>query len=811
MKFLFAAIFLICIVFPTFSQPPILHTETYLREPGQTAREHPLDMERMKVEVSFDPPAGQVLGKVTHYFKVLQEKVDSIYFDAVKIRIVEAKLGGKPMRFTSTENGVTVYPDKPLRWDERDSITFVYKATPRRGIYFIGWNDPRDLLRKQIWTQGQGIDNRNWIPMYDDMNDKMITETVVIFNKDYEVLSNGTQLSAKENKDGTKTWHYRMTRPHSPYLVMIGIGKYAIDHRKTKAGVPVHLYYYPDHPEQLEPTYRYSTEAVDFVAGWTGVPYAWESYSQLPVADFIYGAMENTTATVFGDFFLNDQRGWIDRSYIGVNVHELTHQWFGDLVTAREGSHNWLQESFATFFPKLFTRKYFGEDAFEWNTRGEQNGLVAAGDADRYPIVHPKMGGARAYGGGSAVLGMMNYTFGEDAMRRVINNYTRHHAYQNVETNDLYQSFQDTLGLAPDWFFDQWLYRGGYPHYQVSWQDVIAGRKRETQITVEQIQHVDELTKYFKMPIVFEIHYEDGSSSSARQWIEKPKEIVSIPNPNMKTVTYVLFDPGSNIVKKVTFKKSFYELRAQIFGAKNMIDRYDALVALKNDSSTPWADKRRVLIDAFPRETFYAMKSEIITQLAQAQDSSKEAREIIRAGLHDPAVEVRMAMLNAFRFIPQDLLKDYEVLLKDSSYNIIAGALDKFFESNPAEMARYLDVTRNEIGPGKKVRIKWCEYAFMNGMREQLAEIIDYMSKSYEFTTRQNAIEAVKRLSIMDEGILANLIDAYLNPNNRLSSAAQAALAKFYEQPMYRGMMNFFQRMMPLEQWQRDMLSNVLK
>lgn len=807
MKFLLVGVLVVCSSLPLFSQP-ILHTETHLREPGQVAREHPLDMERMKVEVTFEPKAGIVNGKVTHYFKVLQEKVDSIYFDAIKIDIKEAKLGTKALRFVSTESGVTVFPETPLKWDTKDSISFVYKARPRRGIYFIGWNDDSSLHRKQIWTQGQGIDNRHWIPMYDDGNDKMITETVVEFDKEYEVLSNGTRLSSKENKDGTKTWHYRMTHPHSSYLLMLGIGKYAIDHRKTKAGVPVHLYYYPDHPEQLEPTYRYSTECIDFVAEWTGVPYPWESYSQIPVADFIYGAMENTTATVFGDFFLNDARGWIDRSYIGVNVHELTHQWFGDLVTCREGSHNWLQESFATFFPKIFTRKFFGEDAFQWNTRGEHNGLLAANDADRYPIVHSKMGGARAYGGGSSVLGMMMYTFGEDQLRRVINHYTRHHAYQNVETNDLYQSFQDTLGLAPYWFFDQWLYRGGYPHYEVSYQDVTSDWKRATEIKVSQIQPVDELTGYFKMPIVFEVHYDDGSVSTTKAWIEKQTEVVSIPNPGTKKVSYVIFDPGSNIVKKVTFKRSFGELRDQILTAKNMIDRYDALVALKSDP-TPWPEKRRVLMDAYARETYHATKGEILAQLAQ--DSSQEVRQIIIKGIKDPAVEVRMAALNAFKIIPIHLLHDFEVLLNDSSYNVIVATMDKLYESNPPEMTRYLTLTKDQVGPGKKVRIKWSEYAFIMGMREMLKNIVDYTAPSYEFTTRQNAIDALKRLGILDEHILANILEAFFNPNNRLSGTASAALSRFYEIPPYKGMLSMYLRVAPLEQWQRDMLANVLK
>lgn len=791
----------------SFAQP-ILHTETHLAEPDDAPAEHVLNIEREKVEVSFEPKQGLVNGKVTHYFVVLRENVDSIFFNAVKIRIKEARLGGKPVRFVSSENSVIVYPDKPMKWDTRDSISFTYECNPRRGVYFIGWNDPKNLSRKQIWTQGQGIDNRHWIPSYDEYNDKMITETVTTFDKEYEVLSNGTKVSVKDNGDGTKTWHYRMSHPHSPYLLMLGIGKYAIDNRTTKAGVPVHLYYYPEFPERMEPTYRYSTEAIDFVANWTGIPYPWESYSQIMVQDFIYGAMENTTATVFGDFFNVDKRGFIDRNYIGVNVHELTHQWFGDLVTCRAGMHNWLQESYATFFPKMFTRDYFGQDAFEWNKRGEQNGLIAANDADRYPIVHPKMGTARVYGGGSAVLGMMCYTFGEDAVKRVINHYVKNHMYKNVETNDLYQSFQDTLGLAPDWFFDQWLYRGGYPIYDVKYQDANVNGQRTTQITVAQTHHTDELTKLFKMPVVFDVHYTDGTNTSTRQIVEKQTETINVPNPSGKSISYVLFDPGSNIVKKVNFKKNFAELKAQALGAPNMIDRYDAIVALKSDSSSASA-KRDLLIQLYNKETYQATRSEIVSQLSQ--DISSEARSIIKRAVKDSAVEVRSAAVNAYRFIPKDLEADMRPLLNDSSFNVIVTSLDKMCESFPENKSTYLDLTKNEEGPSKKCRIKWLEIKAGMGDKDAFRELNEYVSSSYEFGTRNNAIASLQKLNHLDNDGLANLIEAYLSTNNRLAGNAYTALNTFYGELPYRDMMTTYYKSKTWEPWQKDILQNVFK
>ncbi len=417
------------------------------------------------------------------------------------------------------------------------------------------------------------------------------------------------------------------------------------------------------------------------------------------------------------------------------------------------------------------------------------------------------MGTARVYGGGSAVLDMMMHVWGEPALRRVIHHYLKHHMYKNVETNDLFQSFQDTLGISPDWFFDQWLYRGGYPHYEVSYSDANVDGKRMTQVVVAQIHHQDELTKTFKMPIDFEVYYTDGTKSSVREWIQDRRQIVSIPNPGKK-IAFVLFDAGSNVVKKVMFKKSFDELAAQALGAENMIDRYDAIVALKNDSSDA-KKKRDLLVRLYNKETFYATKSEIIAQLAD--DRSLEARAVIRRAIADPAIEVRNAVIGAYRYIPADMESDFRALLKDSSYNMIVNTLEKMCESFPQNKQLYLDITKNEEGASMKCRIKWLEISAGMGNADALAELVNYCSISYEFITRQNAMQALQRLNYLDNAVLANLLDAYFSTNNRLAGTAYNVLTAFYTQTKYRDMIFQYCSARKWEPWQSELLKNIIK
>src|SRR6186713_42094 len=168
----------------------ILHAQTtrsFLDDARAPQRDHPLDFTHLQLQLSLDPAAGRVRGEATHFFTPLRPIVDSFFLDAVQMTIHAITLNGQPVRYHSDSAGITILPSKPLQWGHQDSLTIQYEASPRRGLYFIGWNDPLNGSRKQVWSQGEGIDNRFWIPMYDERNDKLTTELIVTFDKAYKV------------------------------------------------------------------------------------------------------------------------------------------------------------------------------------------------------------------------------------------------------------------------------------------------------------------------------------------------------------------------------------------------------------------------------------------------------------------------------------------------------------------------------------------------------------------------------------------------------------------------------------------------
>lgn len=778
---------------------------SYLKD-NVSYREHPLDITHMKVEVRFVPEKGLVSGKVTHSFNVLQQNVDSVFFDAPGITIKSAKLNNQNLRFKIVSTGVWVMPSKALQQDQSGKIVFEYEAKPRKGIYFNGWNiqeNPEQnpyAVRKQIWTQGQGIDNRNWIPMYDDMNDKFVTETIVTFDDAYQVLSNGLLQNKTANADHTNTWHYAMSKPHAGYLLMLGIGKYDIKKTVSGNGVPMNMYYYPEFSEREEPTYRYSERMMDFLEKETGFAYPWETYSQIMVQDFMYGAMENTTATIFGDFFNVDSRGYLDRPYVGVNCHELTHQWFGDCITARDGRDTWLQESYATYFPKMFTREIFGEDEYNWQRRSEQVTALDAGKRDRNPIRYSQAGTARVYQKGSAVISMLSNVLGDEQWKRALNHYLKNHAYGNVETNDLQQAIQDKLGLDLSWFFEEWLLHGGEPEYTISYADVSKNGNRQTEVLVQQTQLRDEVVGLFKMPIVIEVHYTDGTKDKVKEWIDEASELVKVPNDAHKKIAFVLFDPNSKVLKNVVFKKGYNELKAQLLHAPNMLDRYDALLALK---STAPEKKKELLLKAFEMEQFHQMKAEIVSQLI-----NEPGNDLLQEVFSASAPSAKLAGVRGYNGKSLSWKKTFYKALKDSSYDVVAATLDKLCKTYPEETEMFLNQTKDVYGLNNNVNIKWHEMkaTFTDNKAASLDKLVNYASNAWEFRTRGNALAALKSLGYCNEQLVANLFDAMLSTNGRMVAPA-AQLAEFFaQQTAYKNMMIHYYKSHKWESWQKETL-----
>jgi aminopeptidase N len=323
-------------------------------------------------------------------------------------------------------------------------------------MYFVGSDE-----KLQIWTQGQGKYTSNWFPSFDDANEKVIFNLDVNFDKNFQVISNGV-LENKVINFKTIDWHYRMKKPMSSYLLMLAIGKFEVQNEKSNNGIPLRFYIENEDFSKLESTYRYSKTIFDFFEKEIGMKYPWEIYKQIPVRDFLYAGMENTSATVFSRDFVVDEIGFNDKNYVNVNAHELAHQWFGDLVTAESGKHHWLQEGFATYYALLAEKEVFGADYFYYKLYSISQQLKSVSKTDTIPILNEKASSLSFYQKGALALHVLREGVGAKVFQKAVQNYLKKYSFKNANTDNFLDEIRRVSKYDVDAFRIKWLESAGF-------------------------------------------------------------------------------------------------------------------------------------------------------------------------------------------------------------------------------------------------------------------------------------------------------------------------------------------------------------
>ena len=390
-----------------------------------------------------------VSGDVKYHFDVLKP-IDTIKIDAQNMEISDLKLNGKSVNYVNTQKQLQIiFPFKK----GKNKLTFQYLAKPKQTMYFVG-SAANDNL--QIWTQGQGKYTSHWFPSFDDVNEKVVFNLNIVCNKKYQVISNGI-LKFKSTLDGVSVWQYQMQKPMSSYLLMLTIGKFEKNIQKLKSGIPLEMYLEPKDATKFEPTYRDSKRMFDFLEKEIGVKYPWEIYKQVPVRDFLYAGMENTSATLFNTRYVVDSTGFEDRSYTNVNAHELAHQWFGNLITAESGKHHWLQEGFATYYALLAEKEIYGEDYFYSKLYESASQLKFASRTDTIPVLNAKASSLTFYQKGAWALFVLHEEIGDKVFKKAVKNYLKKHAFHNVNTQDFFAEIKKVSSYDLDNFSKVWL------------------------------------------------------------------------------------------------------------------------------------------------------------------------------------------------------------------------------------------------------------------------------------------------------------------------------------------------------------------
>ena len=411
-----------------------------------------VDFKTAYANISINPIEKKVSGSVRYVFEVKQA-IDTIKIDAQKMTITNVKINNKTVKFTNNGKTINLFEGYSLG---KNTVTFNYEATPKQTMYFNGDFTNQTITNEQVWTQGQGKYTSHWFPSFDDVNEKVVFNMNISFDKKYQVLSNGVLLTELPNKN-EMIWEYEMQKPMSSYLLAVAIGDFRHQVVGSKSGIPIQMFIQAKDTAKFEATYRYSKQIFDYLETEIGVKYPWKIYKQIPVEDFLYAGMENTSATIFAEDYVVDAVGFNDRNYVNVNAHELAHQWFGDLVTAKSGKHHWLQEGFATYYALLAERQIFGDDYFYHQLYRSSLQLRNAAKTDTIPVMNEKASSSSFYQKGAWALHIIRETIGPKLFQKAVSNYLKKYQFQNVETDDFLTEVRKVSDFDTETFKKVWL------------------------------------------------------------------------------------------------------------------------------------------------------------------------------------------------------------------------------------------------------------------------------------------------------------------------------------------------------------------
>lgn len=662
------------------------------------------DLVNTKLDVRFDYAKHYLYGKEWVTLKPHFYPTDSLTLDAkgMDISNISVVKNGKniPLKYVYDSLKLKISLDKKYTSAENYTLYLSYTAKPdelkvkgsaaisdAKGLYFINSDGADKTKPVQIWTQGETESSSAWFPTIDKPDQKTLEEISMTVPSKYVTLSNGKLISQKPAGTGLRTDTWKMDKPNAPYLFMMAVGDFKIYKDKWK-DKEVSYYLEPAFAPFAKQIFGYTPELIGFYSQKLGVDFPWNKYSQIVVRDYVSGAMENTTATLHGEYVQKTPREMLDDNYSqgeSTIAHELFHQWFGDYVTCESWSNLTVNESFADFSETLWAEHRYGKDEGGAHIYENQAAYLTSKDARTKNLVRfhyadkEDMFDVVTYQKGGCILNMLRNYLGEDAFFAGLNYYLRQNALGNGEAQQLRLAMEKVSGQDLNWFFNQWYYGAGNPDLKIDYKWDEAGKTQSVYLTQTQ----DGQT--FTLPMAVDL-YVNGKKERHQIWMRDKADTLTFKlssKPNLVNV-----DGDKVLLAQKTDSKTSEEYVFQYFNAPLYLDRFEAMNALMGKQGDPGA--RKVMLAAL-KDKYYGLRTLAIRNINLGSDEVKQAAlpELTNIAQHDQNNTVKAAAVIALGKLKNlaDLVL-FKNALNSQSYAVQGAALNALAAQNPDDALR---------------------------------------------------------------------------------------------------------------------------
>jgi len=646
--------------------------------------DRPGQVDHIFLDLVLDIPNHSFQGTCTTTITPVRPGITQLTMDAVDLTIESVLVDGVSEKFDYDGEQLEIYLHQPST-TEPFKVAIAYSVdNPQRGLYFIDSDEHYPDKPTQVWTQGEDEDSRFWFPCFDYPGQLATSEIKVEVPNGFKAISNG-ELINTEQKENTVIYHWSQQQVHPTYLMTLAVGDFAKIADEWK-GKPITYYVEKGREADGQRSMGKTPRMVEFLSQKYGYDYPYPKYAQVCVDDFIFGGMENTSTTLLTDRCLLDERAAIDNMRTeSLVLHELAHQWFGDLVVIKHWSHAWIKEGMASYAEVFWTEAEYGKDDAAYYLLNEARSYIAE-DSSRYrrPIVTNvyreaiELYDRHLYEKGACVYHMIRAILGGDLFDKAIQTFVQDNAHRTVETVDLLRAIDKATGYNLGYLFDQYVFSGGHPDYKVVYSWDGDSKLAKLTVTQKQAKKDNESKELFdlKIPVAFGYIVEDQEPQLKHFSLRIYQAEQSFYLPLEKKPDFVSFDVDNNFLKTVSLQYPVAQLKNQLKHDPDSTSRIYAAAALAKKGGFEIV---KALAESLTNDSFWGVRVEVAKKLGRIK--LNQAADALKSGLKDQDARVRRAVLTA--------LSNFKNI---DSYDAIAKSLEQGDASyyNEAAAARSL-------------------------------------------------------------------------------------------------------------------------
>lgn len=740
------------------------------------------DLLHTELDLSFDWARQAVLGKailtLKPYFYPQKELVlDAQDYEVGAISLVKGENRSK-LNYRYDEKQLRIYLPELLSAKDTFAVEINYTAFPERnsgngseaitdtkGLYFI---DPLDTLPKKptmIWTQGETEHNSKWFPTFDRPNERATQLFKLTVPDSMLTISNGVLTRQEKLGNGLRTDYWEMALPHAPYLAAIVVGDFGKVEAKS-GDIPLGYYVEKGFEKGAAEVFENTPEMIGFFEEKLGVKFPWPKYDQIVVRDFVSGAMENTTASIFYEELKLNEREALDSEWDYIIAHELFHQWFGDLVTVESWANLPLNEGFANYSEYLWNEYKYGKDQADLKLVSEMEGYFSEAETKQEDLIRfgyensEDMFDSHSYNKGGVVLHMLRQVVGDEAFFNALNDYLRLHAFQSVEVHDLRLAFEKTSGQDLNWFFNQWYLDKGHPELFI---DVDYSQPENILVSIIQAQDLEKAPLY-QLPIEVS-WYEKDIRKSKTLFVTQVFEQFALENG--PDVSQVYVDEGKSLLARRSQEISSDQFVRQFKESQLGVARYEALDSLVSREAT---DQLLAILPLAVADSFWSVRENALGFMQNDPEwrvKISGLEEIVYdLAEKDPKNSVKAAALDLLATWDADKYQNtFLRLANDQSYLVAGSALmglvnavaspvdptviDRF--SGDSNFRMTIPVAEYYISQGVAGKGNWFLERLDQLSGEGLYYYLGYFSEYFTRFPEEGKSEAVKELLILME------------------------------------------------------------